>query len=144
MERRYLRFHGLREVGQRQIKLYGLTVEPQDMPSDLIAEAEHFLATGVAEKAPPSALGFAIVHPGVEGVSVAAHWWEQGSVLCHHIQRRLYASDQEARVAERGVIGCVWELAVIAAEQGFWRETMMNRQPAPDAYLAQILDVETV
>ena len=40
----------------------------------------------------------------------------------------------------RPVVGCVWELALINAEQEAWRRTMMKPEPSPAAYLASRAD----
>ena len=47
-------------------------------------------------------------------------------------------------VTTRPVIGCVWELAVINAEQKIWWETMMCQTPDLTAYLSTPTSAESV
>ncbi|QBF32943.1 hypothetical protein CFI11_17195 [Thalassococcus sp. S3] len=80
-------------------------------------------------------MGFVIIHPGDLGLSISAHWWAQGSVLCQHIYRRLHDAPLPMDTVSRPVIGCVWELALIQSEQRAWRTAMMRPDPDPEAYL---------
>ncbi|MBO9427018.1 hypothetical protein J7444_19945 [Labrenzia sp. R4_1] len=80
-------------------------------------------------------LGFVILHPGDLGVTIAAQWWSQGSVLCQRIYRRQYDDDVPLDTIRRPSVACVWELEIINAEQTIWRETMMTLRPDRFAYL---------
>jgi hypothetical protein len=98
----------------------------------------------VAAEGEDNGLGFVIIHPGDRGVSVLAHWWIQGSVLCQHIRRTLWGADKPMNTATRPVIACVWELGLINAEQQAWRDTMMTAQPDADSYLNARAAITTV
>jgi len=80
-------------------------------------------------------LGFIIIHPGDVGLSISAHWWVQGSVLCQHIYRREYGAKKFMDTVSRPVVACVWELDIINAEQTLWQRTMMTVKPDHSAYL---------
>ena len=130
---------GLWNVGSLTLKVYGIVADGKEVTDETLNDAYAF----VSEEVPPlvaaegedNGLGFVIIHPGDLGVSVLAHWWIQGSVLCQHIRRQLWGADTPMNTAERPVIACVWELGVINAEQEAWRETMMTPAPDPSAYL---------
>ncbi|MEO9899725.1 hypothetical protein [Nisaea sp.] len=130
---------GLWEVGPLQIKVYGLLAEGREIAEDLLSKAEAFLIKDVlprvAAEGEDNGLGFVILHPGDLGVSISAHWWIQGSVLCQHNYRKLYDANEPMNTVERPAVACVWELAIINAEQEAWRETMMTRAPDQKAYL---------
>ena len=96
-------------------------------------EAEAQLDTLIAHC--ENGLGFIIIHPGDLGVSILAHRWVQGSVLCQKIRRKLYGPAEPMDTATGPVIACVWELGLIDAEQRIWRDTMMNEGPDRSAYL---------
>jgi hypothetical protein len=85
-----------------------------------------------------------IIHPGELGISILAHWWIQGSVLCQHIYRKLYSAidPMDMDTVKRPVIACVWELALINAEQEAWRKTMMKSHPSPSVYMDARADFE--
>ena len=138
---------GLWEAAGLRLKIYGLCAEGQALSDSLLEEARAV----VREEVPPrvaaagedggeangedGGLGFVIVHPGDLGLTVSVHWWIQGSVLCQHIRRRLWGAEAPLDTVKRPAVACVWELAVIDAEQRAWRETMMTARPDPEAYL---------
>ena len=130
---------GVWEVGHLRLKVYGITVEGQNLTDSIVSKAHAFaqrdLLPLVTAEGDDDGLGFVIIHPGELGVSVLLHWWIQGSVLCQHIERTLWRSDTPMDTASRPVIACVWELGLIDAEQRIWRDTMMVPTPDADAYL---------
>ncbi|MEM9144994.1 MAG: hypothetical protein AAGC57_02275 [Pseudomonadota bacterium] len=85
-----------------------------------------------------------LVHAGTLGLTVSAYWWVQGSVLCQRIHRRLWRSDRPLDATHRPVIACVYELALIHAEQQIWREAMMGASPRPAEYLSTRAPLRTV
>ena len=131
--------HGVRDAGPCRFKVYGLRAPGREVADVDLGEARAFLDGEVvpilAARVEDHGLGFLVVHPGDLGTSFAAHWWVQGSVLCQRIRRRLHGADEPLDMAAGPVVACVWELAIIGAEQALWRETMMTRDPDPRAYL---------
>lgn len=131
--------HGVWDVGPLQIKAYGLLAEGKKITDEMLSKARLFLREDVlprvAAEGEDNGLGFVIIHPGDLGISISAHWWIQGSVLCQHIHRQLYDAKDPMDTVTRPVVGCVWELALINAEQEIWRETMMRVEPDRGGYL---------
>lgn len=105
----------------------------------MIETAEVFLREEVIRDAENmgdnNGLGFVIIHPGDLGVTIAAHWWAQGSVLCQRIYRRQYNDAGPLDTISRPAVGCVWELEIIAAKHRIGRDTMMKLQHDKSAYL---------
>lgn len=130
------------------MKLYGLQAHGQEISDMMCEKAKTFISTEVVQRADKmgdsNGLGFAIIHPGDLGLSISAHWWAQGSVLCQHTYRKQYKDEMPLDTVQRPVVGCVWELTIIDAERRFWSEMMMSDTPDPDAYLATRFIVETV
>ena len=130
---------GVWEVGSLHLK---------EVTDDMLSLAKAFVERDVLERVAAmgdsNGLGFVIIHPGDLGLTVSAHWWAQGSVLCQHIYRREYSSDEAMDTVTRPVVACVWELALINAEQETWRQTMMTREPDRAAYLASRSSLRTV
>ena len=131
---------GLWDISPLRLKVYGIVADGKDVTDAAINEAYSFaseeLPPLVAAEREDNGLGFVIIHPGDLGISILAHWWIQGSVLCQHIRRTLWGADKPMNAAARPVIACVWELGLIDSEQKAWRETMMNSDPNPSAYLS--------
>ena len=44
-------------------------------------------------------------------------------------------SSEPIDMSARNVVACVWELALINAEQMIWRDTMMHDNASPEIYL---------
>jgi hypothetical protein len=130
---------GMWEVGYLKLKVYGVVVVGKELTSSMIDDAHSFVAQDlpplVLAEGDDNGLGFVIIHPGDLGISVLVHWWIQGSVLCQHIRRTLWGADGPMDTVTRPVIACVWELALINAEQQLWRETMMTGRPDSSSYL---------
>lgn len=122
------------EIGDLNLKIYGLIADSHEIDGAMIALAGSFVQTEVlprvADEGDSNGLGFVIVHPGTLGVSISVYWWIQGSVLCQRIHRKQYSAEP-MDTTKRPVIACVWELALINAEQEAWRKTMMTSEPSP-------------
>lgn len=138
---RAVSMHGVRSVGPLEMKIYGLCAEGQMVTDEMMSRCVEVLKTEVlpqvAATDDSNDLGFVIVHPGEMGLSISAHWWIQGCVLCQHFFRQTYGNQQPIAPHPRPVIGCVWELALVNAEQEAWRETMMIGAPKRSAYLGR-------
>ena len=129
-------------------KVYSIVADGRQVSAALIEEARTFVSRDVppiaALEGASDGVGFVILHPGETGLSVLAHWWVQGCVLCQHNYRRLWDSDQPINTQARPVVACVWELELIHAEQRIWRDTMMNAAPDPASYLKTRVTLSSV
>lgn len=134
------------EFGSLKLKVYGLVAENKNVEEPMVTLARSFIEQEVlplvAEEGDDNGMGFVIVHPGETGITISVHWWIQGSVLCQHNYRKLYAAAEPMDTVKRPVIACVWELAVINAEQEAWRRTMMKSEPEASAYMDARADFE--
>lgn len=127
-------------IGSLQLKVYGLLAEEKNINAEMETKAKRFIEIEVLKRVSTMGesnnLGFIIIHPGDLGISISAHWWVQGSVLCQHIYRQLYGANEPLDTVTRPVVACVWELALINAEQEAWRQHMMGTAQDQTAYLA--------
>jgi hypothetical protein len=130
---------GIWDLDVLQFKVYDLLAKDKTVTDEMIKTAEVFLREEVIpdaeEMGDSNGVGFVIIHPGDLGVTIAAQWWAQGSVLCQRIYRRQYDDVVPLDTINRPAVACVWELEIIAAEQNIWRETMMKSQQEKSAYL---------
>jgi len=130
---------GVWDLGIILFKVYDLLADGKIVTDEMIETAEAFLREEVVSDATNmgdnNGLGFAIIHPGDLGLTIAAQWWVQGSVLCQRIYRRQYDDAVPLDTINRPAVACVWELEIITAEQRIWRETMMKSQHDKSAYL---------
>lgn len=134
------------DIGGLKLKVYGLVADNKKIDGSMMTLAQSFVRQDVVprvtDEGDDNGMGFVIIHPGELGVSISAHWWIQGSVLCQHIYRKLYSATEPMDATRRPVIACVWELALINAEQEAWRKTMMKSAPSPSAYMDARADFE--
>ena len=130
---------GIWTCGDIQFKVYDLLAEGKTVSEEMVQLANGFLREQVVGKSEQmgdsNGLGFVVIHPGDLGVTIVAHWWAQGSVLCQSIYRHQYNDENPLDTVNRPAVACVWELEIISAEQEIWRETMMTSQPNSTAYL---------
>ena len=130
---------GIWDIGHVKFKIYGLLARGKKITSDMTSLAQQFIFEETSQRiesmSDNNGLGFVIIHPGDLGMSISTHWWVQGSVLCQHIYRRQYADSAPLDTSTRPAIACIWELALINAEQESWRATMMKPEPDHMAYL---------
>lgn len=127
------------DIGGLKLKIYGLVADNKKIDRATVTLAQSFVRQDVlprvANEGDDNGMGFVIIHPGELGVSISAHWWIQGSVLCQHIYRKLYSAADPMDTVKRPVVACVWELALINAEQEAWRAAMMKSEPSPSVYM---------
>lgn len=132
--------HGVWKLGPLQMKIYGILARGKQITDNMLSHAELFLNEEVLPlvltEGEDNGLGFVIVHPGTLGITIAAHWWIQGSVLCQHIHRQLYNAQEPMNTLARPAVACVWELAIINAENEAWKKMMMTAEPDHASYLA--------
>jgi hypothetical protein len=137
---------GLWDMASLQFKIYGLVADNRRIDQAMLSLAQSFVQAEVlprvADEGDDNGMGFVIIHPGESGVTVSAHWWIQASVLCQHNYRKPYAAAQPLDTVKRPVIGCIWELALIHAEQEAWRRTMMKAEPNPSGYMTSRADFD--
>lgn len=138
---------GLWDMAGLKFKIYGLVADSRTIDQAMLILAQSFVRRDVlpriADEGDDNGMGFVIIHPGELGVSISAHWWIQGSVLCQYIYRKLYSATEPMDTVKRPVIACVWELALINAEQEAWRRTMMKSEPNPSVYMDTRADFAT-
>ncbi|MCK7615925.1 hypothetical protein [Roseibium sediminicola] len=131
-------FRAIWEIGVIKFKVYDLLAQGKTVTGEMLETADSFLreevVRDVGKMDDNNGLGFVIIHPGDLGVTIAAQWWSQGSVLCQRIYRHQY-DDVPLDTIRRPAVACVWELEIINAEQTIWRETMMKSHPDEFAYL---------
>lgn len=138
---------GVFEIEHIRFKVYGLVAKDKHISREMLVGAKSFINKDVLprvlEEGGDNGLGYIIIHPGDNGISTSVYWWIEGSVLCQQIQRQLYGSDVFIDTIKRPVIACIWELAIINAEQEIWRETMMIPNPSSSDYLAKFCQLKT-
>jgi hypothetical protein len=145
---RPIRFLEVWQVQGWRFKVYGIAYE-RELPRQALVQAAkqvvpeqlaHFSA-GINQYQ----VGFLGIHDGRGTNFVFVDFWADENELHHHVfispAERPEALDY---VAPGGVLGCVWDLRVLAFERQAWIDTVLANPRGPDleAYLAYQLDEE--
>ncbi len=86
-------------------------------------------------------VGFQIVHFAQVAVVSPVFYWQWGSVLANLPQLRAQWDRPDVfKTGVAEVVGCVWEMQVVAFEVDLWKRTMLTAAGAPEERLAQYLD----
>jgi hypothetical protein len=136
---RQIRFHGLRERGAWQIKLYSVLYGsgPLDLGSfeSGLRLAESALPQPAITNGRPG-LGFLIAHQGRTGDYVILAWWDNENELPLRVFVRR-SRDDHWRAAEGSESVCVWDLEILWKEREAYVKTMLATGGSrPEEYLS--------
>lgn len=99
---------GLWDLAGLKLKIYGLAANQRSIDEDMLSLAESFVQAEilrrVADEGDDNGMGFVIIHPGASGLTISAHWWIQGSVLCQHNYRKVYGAAEPMDTVKRPVV----------------------------------------
>lgn len=147
--RRPVRFQELFCCDGWTIKLYIMSVHPEFNAAESIAAAKAALPLWLKNAANYPLAHFKIatllLHECREGVFAITSWWIDENMLQVHVY--LDAAGKAAGFnlfSDRGIVTCVWEMAVLWFERNAWVEHVLLKPATPDfdAYLAQQLNGE--
>lgn len=136
---------GIWEIGDWRLKTYRICADRS--PPDLVLSAAARVAVRATLPSPASGegrygVGFMGVHQGLGANMVFLDWWADENELHHHAWvSRPGAPGRLEAVTAQGLLGCVWDLAVIGFERDAWIATVLANGQGPDreGYLARWL-----
>ncbi len=142
--------HSDDENGAWSIKLYGISVrngfQPDDM-RELLERVKRYLPTWLANSRnyPLQTYNIAtlILHEGKEGYFAILNWWIDDNMLQNHVYfASLDKPDEFTHYSEKGMMTCVWELAVIWFERTAWIKHILKQAAKPDVegYLGEFFN----
>lgn len=131
------------------IKVYGISMRKALVSTELIEYAKSNLAKWL-EKSNDYPLttykvATLIVHEGREGVFTLLNWWIDENMIQNQVYFSTYDKPNDFEYfSDRGIICCVWELAVIWFERNAWIQHVLDKSDQPDfaAYLKETLNAE--
>lgn len=87
-------------------------------------------------------IGFQIIHFAEQVSAVSpVFYWQWGSVLSNtHQARAEWASPTEFGDGFREIIGCLWELQVVAFETDAWQRLVLGRDGSPQEAVVDYLE----
>ncbi len=146
---RSTRFMGTISTNGWTIKVYGISIKNAPIPNELIEHAKPNL-TKWLEKSndyplPTYKIATLIIHEGREGVFTLLNWWIDENMLQNHVYFSTYDKPEHFEYfSDRGIMCCVWELAVMWFERNAWIKHVLSKNSKPDftAYLNETFNAE--
>ena len=129
--------HSDAENGTWQIKLYGISVRSDFHMTELIDHAKSNFSVWLANSRNYALetynIATLILHEGKEGYFAIINWWIDDNMLQNHVYFSTFAKPDEFTLfSDRGIMTCVWELAVIWFEREAWIEHILKQAAKPD------------
>lgn len=85
-------------------------------------------------------VAFQIVHFAQVAVVVPTFYWQWGSVLANMQQMRApWNNPTEFEDGVENVVGCIWEMDIVAHEVNAWRQMVLNGKGSPDRRIADYM-----
>lgn len=145
---RPIRFLEIYACAGWRIKMYSISVKAEMVTAEAITEAKKQLP-GWLENSKITALknyqiATLILHEGKEGCFAVLSWWVDENMLQLFAYLRLYGERQFHLLSDKGIVSCVWEMAILCFERNAWVEQILKRGKNPDFenYLQQQLQTD--
>ncbi|MEY9839834.1 hypothetical protein [Streptacidiphilus sp. EB103A] len=134
------------DVQGRTLKAYAMFAQPEGPhtppePEWLRQQAASVLTGPPQEGDHPA--GLLILHHGADGTYLLVSQWYGGDMLKHWVRGSVVDADGSttfARLDQRDLVACVWELEIVRFERDAWVNTVLVPgrldQDSLDAYLA--------
>lgn len=146
---RPIRFIELHEHQDWMIKIYSISIKSERVLSTHIELAKQQLNEWLklSKNYPLTTYRLAtlIIHEGREGCFAILNWWIDDNMLQNHVFVAIHEDPDHFKLfSDKGIITCVWELAVIWFERNAWVEHVLKQsdQPNFDAYLNSQLNAD--
>lgn len=119
------------------IKIYSISVRSEHVQTQVVESAKLRLTEWLqkSDQHPLENYKIAtlILHEGKEGCFAIINWWVDESMLQHHVYLMDYARPSHFELyADKDIITCVWEMAVLWHERNAWIENILKKNKNPD------------
>ena len=146
---RPIRFLGLEEFGAWTVKLYSISTKNEYADEKRIQAAKdrvpEWLLQAELTGLPYYKVATLIIHEGRDGCFAIISWWTGENML----QLFAYMADEKLPnqfhlISDKGIVSCVWEIAILWFERNAWVRNVLMQPENPDALhqylLAQLND----
>lgn len=129
------------------IKIYSISVKHEMVEQHWIDRAKQNLSAWLQQAGnyPLDTCQTAtlIIHEGKEGCFAILCWWIDENMLQLFVYLASYNNQPEfVLYSDKGMVTCVWEMAVLWFERNAWVEHVLSKADSPDieAYLNTVLN----
>ena len=145
---RPIRFLGLEKHGDWTIKVYSISSKNEYADERLIASAKanipQWLKNVAIAQLPSYHVATLIIHEGREACFAIISCWVDENMLQLFAYLASPTNPEEYQlVSDKGIVSCVWEMAVLWFERNAWVKYVLQQPDHPDAlihYLQQHLN----
>lgn len=144
--KRAVRFIELYNCGLWQVKIYTLNFPDQKSSEVVMPEAKKKLPEWLGQSGnyslPTYCVSTLILHKCKEGCFAIVNWWIDENML----QLYVYLATNERPdhfelYSDKGIVTCVWEMAVLWHERNAWAEhVLVKSKPDLKKYLTTVLN----
>lgn len=142
--KRPVRFIEIYQYNDWQIKLYSISIQHEFVSSMNIELAKRCMPEWLkhTDNYPLNTYQIAtlILHEGKEGCFAIISWWIDENMLQLHVYLSSYDQPSTFQLySDKGMVSCVWEMAVLWFERNAWVEHVLSKPSSPDfnSYLQQ-------
>jgi hypothetical protein len=117
------------------IKVYSISAKHTMVPNELVDLAQGQLSEWLKMGNEHSnyKIAILIIHEGVDGIFTLLNWWIDENTIQNQV---FFSSYDEPGVykglSEKGIVACVWELAVLWHERNAWIKHVLKKNDQPD------------
>ncbi len=137
-QKRPIRFLSVECCGEWKIKCYSISCKNEYASERQIQAAKdripEWLLQAELTRYPHYKVAALMIHEGRDGCFAIISWWTGGNML------QLFAfiadeqlPDQFHLISDKGIVSCVWEMAVLWFERNAWVEKVLRQPENPDA-----------
>ena len=134
---RPVRFLEVIQQDDWQIKIYLMSTKDTSVDEQTIQLAKSQLPTWLlnANNYPLETYNIAtlILHQGKEGCFAIINWWIDENMMQNHVYLATNEHPTEFVIySDKGIITCVWEMAILWYERNMWIKYVLKRPKKPD------------
>ncbi len=148
-QQRPVRFLEIYQQDDWQIKIYLISTKETFVNSKTIELAKQLLPLWLSNKDNYALdtynIATLILHQGKEGCFAIINWWIDENMLQNHVYLATNEHPSEFAIySDKGIITCVWEMAILWFERNLWIKYVMKKPKNPDfkTYLSKHLNAD--
>lgn len=146
---RAVRFLEVYPLGDWRIKVYTITIKDAFVDLKTIKLVKSKLPEWLQQKEnyglETYGIATLIIHKGKEGCFAIINWWIDENMLQNHVYLASNETpDDFAVYSDKGIMTCVWEMAVLWYERNLWVKYVLKKHKQPDveSYLNKHLNAD--
>ena len=131
-----------------KIKLYSISVKNEYVSDENVMLAKSNIANWLTNSTlyglDTYKVATLIIHEGCEGCFAIVNWWIDENMLQNFVYLKREGKTEFELFSDKGMMTCVWEMAVLWHERNAWAKHILMQHENPDmaAYLNEQLNTD--